>query len=105
MAGAPDGRALAATFSPETQRSLGAAMEVAMRTAMSRLAAVVLAGAVAVPVSASAVGDATYSLASYRAMSTPTASPYDRIMAVYTASAERFEMLERLREKYPTLLW
>jgi hypothetical protein len=81
------------------------AKEVAMRTAMSRLAAVVLAGAVALPVSASAVGDATYSLASYRAMNTPAASPYERVMAVYGASAERFEMLERLREKYPSLVW
>ena len=65
----------------------------------------VLAGAIALPVSAPAVGDATYSLASYKAMSTPAASPYERIMAVYMASSERFAMLERLREKYPTHIW
>jgi hypothetical protein len=76
-------------------------MEVAMRTIL----AVVIAGAIALPVSASGVGDATYSLASYKAMSTPAASPYERIMAVYVASAERFAMLDRLREKYPTLIW
>jgi hypothetical protein len=80
-------------------------MEVAMRTVMGRLSAVVLAGAIALPVLASAVGDATYSLASYKAMSTPAASPYERIMAVYMASSERFAMLERLREKYPTHIW
>jgi hypothetical protein len=80
-------------------------MEVAMRSVTSRLSAVVLAGAIALPVSASGVGDATYSLASYRAMSTPTASPYERILAVYMSSAERFAMLQRLREKYPTLIW
>jgi hypothetical protein len=38
-------------------------------------------------------------------MSVPAASPYERIMAVYMASAERLEMLDRLRDKYPTLLW
>jgi hypothetical protein len=76
-------------------------MEVAMRTVL----AVVIAGAIALPVSASGVGDATYSLASYKAMSTPAASPYERIMAVYVNSAERFAMLDRLREKYPTLIW
>ena len=76
-----------------------------MQTVMSRLLAVVLAGAVALPVSASGVGDATYSLASYKAMSIPAASPYERIMAVYMASAERFAMLESLREKYPSLTW
>jgi hypothetical protein len=80
-------------------------MEVAMRTVMGRILAVVLSGAVALPVSASAVGDATWSLASYQAMSTPAASPYERIMAVYMASAERFAMLETLREKYPSLVW
>jgi hypothetical protein len=80
-------------------------MEVKMRTATSWLSAVVLAGAIALPVSASGVGDATYSLASYKAMNTPAASPYERVMAVYLSSAERSAMLERLREKYPTLIW
>jgi hypothetical protein len=80
-------------------------MEVAMRLTMTRLSAMVLAGAVALPVSASAVGDATYTLASYKAMSIPAASPYERVMAVYMASAERFAMLETLREKYPSLVW
>ena len=65
--------------------------------------AVFLAAAMAVP--ASAVGDATYTLASYRAMATPTDGPADRIMAVYRASAERFAMLERIREKYPAFHW
>jgi hypothetical protein len=80
-------------------------MEVAMRQVKSLLSTAVLAGAVALPGSASAVGDATYTLASYRAMATPAPSPYDRVMAVYLASAERFEMLERLRERYPSLIW
>jgi hypothetical protein len=53
---------------------------------------------------ASAVGDATYTLASYRAMAEAPPSPAKRIMAVYMASAERAEMLERLREKYPILV-
>jgi hypothetical protein len=80
-------------------------MEVAMRTVMSRFSIVALAGTIALPVSASAVGDATYSLASYKAMGTPAASPYERIMAVYMSSTERLAMLERLRAKYPTLVW
>ena len=64
-----------------------------------------LAGVIAVPVSASAVGDATYSLASARAMSERASmSPSERFMAVYMQSAERFEMLRRLQEKYPALL-
>jgi hypothetical protein len=50
---------------------------------------------------ASAVGNATYTLATYRAMAEPAASPADRLMAVYMASAERAEMIEGLREKYP----
>ena len=66
---------------------------------------VLLAGMIAVPGSASAVGDATYTLASYRAMAERAAMPpSERIMAVYMESAERFEMLRRLREKYPTLV-
>jgi hypothetical protein len=79
-------------------------MEVAMRQVKILLAAALVA-AVAIPGSASAVGDATYTLASYRAMATPTASPYERIMAVYMASPERVAMLDRLREKYPSLVW
>ncbi len=64
-----------------------------------------LAGVIAVPVSASAVGDATYSLASARAMSERAAmSPSERFMAVYMESSERFEMLRRLQEKYPALV-
>jgi hypothetical protein len=78
-------------------------MEVAMRRMNSLSSAVFLACAVAVP--ASAVGDATYTLASHQAMAVPAASPTDRIMAVYMASAERFEMLASLREKYPALVW
>jgi hypothetical protein len=70
----------------------------------SRLSAVAMAVTVALPASASAVGDATYTLASYRAMAVPAASPSERIMAVYRASAERFAMLDRLRESYPTLV-
>ena len=76
-----------------------------MRKAKSLVSALVVAGSVALPGSASAVGDATYSLASYRAMAEATASPAERIMAVYAASVERFAMLERLREKYPSLVW
>lgn len=63
-----------------------------------------LASAIVVPGSASAVGDATYSLASYRAMAEQVAPPSERIMAVYLESAERLEMLRRLSEKYPALL-
>ncbi len=64
-----------------------------------------LAGAIVVPGSASAVGDATYSLASYRAMAERAAmSPSERVMAVYMDSAERFEMLKRLQERYPVLV-
>lgn len=74
-----------------------------MQQVKSLVSALVIAGAVALPVSASAVGDATYSLASYQAMAQPSASPAERIMAVYMASLERFAMLERLREKYPSL--
>lgn len=63
------------------------------------------AAAIAVPGSASAVGDATYSLASYRAMAEQAAKPpSERLMAVYLESAERMEMLRRLGEKYPALL-
>jgi len=59
----------------------------------------------AVPGSASAVGDATYTLASYHAMAEANAmSPSERVMAVYMQSAERFEMLKRLQEKYPALV-
>jgi hypothetical protein len=79
-------------------------MEVAMRQVKSLLSTAVLAGTVALPGSASAVGDATYTLASFRSMATPPPSPYERLMAVYLSSAERFEMLERLRERYPSLL-
>lgn len=61
--------------------------------------AVIVAAAIAAP--ASAVGDATYTLASYRAMAAPPASPAERFMAVYMASAERAEMIESLRERYP----
>jgi len=53
---------------------------------------------------ASVVGDATYTLASYRAMAEIPPSPAERIMAVYMASAERAEMLARLQEKYPILV-
>jgi hypothetical protein len=76
-----------------------------MQQVKSLVSALVVAGAVALPASASAVGDATYSLASYRAMAEATSSPAERIMAVYTASVERLAMLERLREKYPSLVW
>jgi hypothetical protein len=79
-------------------------MEVEMRQAKSLFSTLFLAGTLAIPVSASAVGDATYTLASYRAMAQPAASPSERFMAVYMASAERIEMLGRLREKYPTLV-
>ncbi len=75
-----------------------------MRRVKSLVTAVALAVTVGLPVSASAVGDATYTLASHRMMSTPAASPAERIMAVYMASAERLEMLDRLREKYPAFL-
>lgn len=74
-----------------------------MRQVKSTLSSLVVATAIALPGSASAVGDATYTLASYRAMATATASPSERIMAVYMASAERFAMLGRLREKHPGL--
>jgi hypothetical protein len=58
-----------------------------------------------VPGTASAVGDATWSLASYRAMAVPkSASPTERIMAVYMASEERAEMVRRLTALYPTLI-
>ena len=80
-------------------------MEVAMRRMKTLFSAVLLAGAVALPVSASAVGDATYTLATYRAMATPGTPASERIMAVYMASVERFEMLDRLRKKYPALVW
>lgn len=76
-----------------------------MRRVKSLLSTVLLAGAVALPVSASSVGDATYTLASYRAMATPAPSPTERFMAVYMASAERAGMLQRLTEKYPSLVW
>jgi hypothetical protein len=79
-------------------------VEVAMQKVKSLVSAVVVAGTVALPGSASAVGDATYSLASYQAMAEPTVSPAERFMAVYMASLERFTMLERLREKYPSLV-
>lgn len=72
--------------------------------ARSLSSAVAFAAAVALPASASAVGDATFSLASYRAMAEPAASPAHRIFSVYMASPERLAMLERLREKYPALL-
>jgi hypothetical protein len=80
-------------------------MEVAMRQVKTLLSAAIIAATVALPGSASAVGDATYTLASYREMAVPAASPYDRIMSVYMASAERLAMLDRLREKYPSLVW
>jgi hypothetical protein len=80
-------------------------MEVAMRQVRSILSAMVVAVTVALPGSASAVGDATYTLASYRAMATEAASPSERLMAVYMSSAERFAMLDRLRGKYPSLVW
>jgi hypothetical protein len=80
-------------------------MEVAMRQVKTLCSAALVAAVVALPGSASAVGDATYTLASYRAMATPAASPSDRFMAVYLASAERAEMLDRLREMYPSLVW
>jgi hypothetical protein len=79
--------------------------EVVMRQVRSLSLATAFAVAVALPGSASAVGDATYSLASYKAMATPAASPADRLMTVYMASAQRFAMLERLRERYPALVW
>ena len=75
-----------------------------MRQVKTLLSAVLVAGAVALPGSASAVGDATYSLASYRSMAAAAASPSERFMAVYMASAARVAMLEKLRETYPTLV-
>jgi hypothetical protein len=89
----------------EDSRLPASGVEVAMQKMRSLVSALVVAGAVALPGSASAVGDATYSLASYRAMAEATASPAERIMAVYMASLERVSMLERLREKYPSLVW
>jgi hypothetical protein len=71
--------------------------EVVMRSGLCRTA-ILLALAVA---PASAVGDATYTLATYRSMAEPAASPADRFIAVYMASAERAAMLSRLQEKYP----
>ena len=79
-------------------------MEVAMRQVKSLLITMTVAGAVALPGSASAVGDATYTLASHQAMATPAPSPSERLWAVYMASAERFAMLGRLSEKYPSLV-
>ena len=76
-----------------------------MRQVRFRLSAVAVALVVALPGSASAVGDATYTLASYRAMATPAVSASERILAVYRASPERRAMLDRLRESYPTLPW
>ena len=76
-----------------------------MRQVRNLLSAAVVAATVALPGSASAVGDATYTLASYQAMATPAASPTERFMAVYMASAERVAMLDRLREMYPSLVW
>ena len=76
-----------------------------MRQVKSLILACVVATTVALPGSASAVGDATYTLASHQAMATPATSPSERVMAVYMSSAERFAMLERLREKYPSLVW
>lgn len=76
-----------------------------MQQARSVLVGAAMAVAVALPGSASAVGDATYTLASYQAMSVPAADPSERLLAVYMASAERIEMLARLREKYPVLPW
>lgn len=67
----------------------------------TRFSAVLLAGALALPVSASSVGDATYTLATHRAMAEPAMSPAERFMAVYFASDERAAMLARLRERYP----
>ena len=67
----------------------------------------ILAGAFAIPGSASPTGDATYSLASYKAMAAapePGESPRERLIAVYMASAERMEMLSRLQERYPALI-
>lgn len=75
-----------------------------MQRLKSRITAVALGVTVGLPVSASAVGDATYTLASHRMMSTPAASPAERLMAVYMASAERLEMLDRLRETYPAFV-
>lgn len=75
-----------------------------MRRTKSLLKSIILAGAIALPASAPAVGDATYTLATFRAMATPSASPSERLMAVYMASSERFDMLERLRAKYPTFV-
>jgi len=80
-------------------------MEVAMRQVKTLLSAVLVAGSVALPGSASAVGDATYTLASHQAMAKPAVSPSERILAVYRASAEREAMLDRLRDKYPSLVW
>ena len=67
----------------------------------TRFSAVLFGVALALPVSASSVGDATYTLATYRAMAEPAVSPAERFMAVYFASDERAAMLERLREAYP----
>ena len=72
-----------------------------MAQVKTRLSAVILAGALALPVSASSVGDATYTLATYRSMAEPAVSPAERFMAVYFASEERAAMLDRLRETYP----
>ena len=75
-----------------------------MRQKKSLLWAVAVAVTVALPGSASAVGDASYTLASYQAMAIPAPSPSERIMAVYMASAQRVAMIERLRETYPALV-
>jgi hypothetical protein len=53
---------------------------------------------------ASALGDSTFTLAAYRAATATTASPGERLMAVYMASPQRAAMLERLRGIYPALL-
>ena len=53
---------------------------------------------------ASAVGDATFTLAAVRAAQTTTASPGERLMAAYMASPQRAAMLERLRDLYPSFL-
>lgn len=66
-------------------------------------AACVLAATVALPGSASPTGDASWSLASYSAMERPSASPAERLLAVYRNSAARAEMLERLRARFPVL--
>jgi hypothetical protein len=71
-----------------------------MRSAL--LGGCIIGGLAVAP--ASAVGDATYTLATLRAMAGPAASPGERFMAVYMASPERSAMLERLREKHPALV-